>query len=103
MAGICAVVILGVAQLQLQQYRGTFLPEQFGETEMPWIFAMPFYLYSFFLIQLPMAYLAFRLLTAKGKSDWRFASMIVKIVMVVGVSYLFLYGHGMHRIIEENL
>jgi 4-hydroxybenzoate polyprenyltransferase len=103
MAAICGLVIVLVGWLQYQQYHGTFLPTHFGEQTLPWIFAMPFYIYSFLLVQLPMAYLGYRLLSAKGKSDWRFASLIVKLVMIAGISYLFLYGHGMHRIIEENL
>jgi 4-hydroxybenzoate polyprenyltransferase len=103
MVAICGIVIVLVGYLQFQQYHGIFLPTHFGEQTLPWIFAVPFYLYSVFLIQLPLVYLSYRLLTAKGKSDWRFASLLVKLVMVAGISYLFLYGNGMHRIIEENL
>jgi 4-hydroxybenzoate polyprenyltransferase len=107
MVGICGVVIGLIGWLQYRQISGgTVLPENFGDNDSihnAWIFSIPFYLYSFFLIQLPLIYLSIRLLTAKGKSDWRMASLLVKIVMVAGVSYLFLYGHGMHRIILENL
>ena len=107
MAGICGVVILLAGLLQYQQIKsGTLFPENFGangEIHNAWIFSIPFYLYSFFLVQLPLLYLGFLILKAKGKSDWRMASLLVKIIMVAGISYLFLYGHGMHRIIQENL
>jgi len=103
MAGICGIVIAGIGWIQYHQIDGTILPVNFGAQNLPWVFSIPFYLYTILLLQLPLIYLGYRLMTAKGKSDWRFASLLVKIIMVAGISYLFLYGHGMHRIIEENL
>ena len=51
------------------------------------------FFYMLALVQLPLVYLTGRILTAKGKKDWRFASTLVKLIMVAGVSYLFLYAH----------
>ncbi len=103
MVGICVLIIALIGWVQFQQYHGTFLPSSFEDQDLPWIFAIPFYLYSFFTLQLPLIFLSYRLFCAKGKNDWRFASFILKLVMIAGISYLFLYGHGIHRIIELNL
>lgn len=48
------------------------------------------------LLQIPLIYLAFRVMTAKGKKDWRFSSMLVKFIMIAGISFLFLFAHQIH-------
>jgi len=48
------------------------------------------FLYFLILIQLPLALLLFRVLTAKEKKHFHFASMCVKFIMLTGVCYLFL-------------
>lgn len=59
-------------------------------------------IYCLVLLQLPLLYLTWRIRNAKGKSDWRFASLLTKIIMVAGISYLFLYTYGIHKLIEMN-
>jgi 4-hydroxybenzoate polyprenyltransferase len=49
--------------------------------------------YFTLLLQLPLLYLGYRVLNAKGKKDWRFCSILVKIIMVAGISFLFLFAH----------
>lgn len=56
------------------------------------------FLYFLVLLQLPLLYLAYRINTAKGKSDWRFCSLFVKIVMVAGICYLFLYTYDLRSL-----
>lgn len=47
-------------------------------------------LYFFFLIQLPLALLLFRIFTAREKKHFHFASILVKIIMLTGICFLFL-------------
>ena len=50
--------------------------------------------YSFYyflaLIQLPLLFLFFRVITAKEKKHFHFASVLVKLIMLTGICYLFL-------------
>jgi hypothetical protein len=48
------------------------------------------FLYFLVLIQLPLLFILFRTFTAKGKKHFYHASVMVKIVMLAGVSFLFL-------------
>jgi 4-hydroxybenzoate polyprenyltransferase len=61
------------------------------------------FFYFVFLLQLPVVYLAYRAMTAKGKKDWHFSSILVKIIMVAGVSYLFLYTYDIPALIHAFL
>jgi 4-hydroxybenzoate polyprenyltransferase len=60
-------------------------------------------LYFTFLLQVPLLYLSYRMLNAKGKKDWHFCSTLVKIIMVAGISFLFLYAHEMHNLLAGNV
>lgn len=88
MAAICAAVIAGLGWLQLGQMDAS-----------DWTS----FAYFTILLQFPLIYLGYRILTAKGKSDWRFASLLVKIIMVAGISYLFLYAHDIHELINSDV
>jgi 4-hydroxybenzoate polyprenyltransferase len=55
--------------------------------------------YFSLLLQFPLAYLIYRILGAKGKSDWRFCSLLVKIIMVTGISYLFIFANMIYSAI----
>ncbi|GAB4135248.1 MAG: geranylgeranylglycerol-phosphate geranylgeranyltransferase [Bacteroidia bacterium] len=55
------------------------------------------------LLQLPFVYLIYRINTAKGKNDWRISSLIVKLIMIAGVSYLFVYASGIYEIIAADV
>ncbi|HEU4717225.1 MAG TPA: geranylgeranylglycerol-phosphate geranylgeranyltransferase [Bacteroidia bacterium] len=92
MAALAAFVIGLLGWLELKQFKGVLLPPEFS---------LALYLYFFILLQLPLAFLVYRLLKAKTKQDWKFASLLVKIVMVAGISYLFLYAHGINSLIEN--
>lgn len=48
------------------------------------------FLYFTLLIQLPLAFLLFRLFNAREKKDFHFASILVKIIMLLGVCFLLL-------------
>ena len=91
MAGVTALLLLLIGWLQFRQFAGTLLPDEFSTA---------FYTYTILLLQLPLVYLAYRLLTAKGKSDWRFSSLLVKIIMIAGISYLFFYSSGIHSLLN---
>ncbi len=52
-----------------------------------------FFFYVLIVLQIPVAYLAYRNLTAKGKKDWKFLSNFLKFIMIGGVAFLFLYAH----------
>jgi 4-hydroxybenzoate polyprenyltransferase len=58
--------------------------------------------YLFFLIQLPLLFLAWKIHTAKGKKDWSSASTITKFIMVAGISYLFLYAYQIHQLLAAD-
>lgn len=88
LAGITAAVIAGIGWLQYGQI---------GSSD--WV---SFSYFTVFL-QLPLVYLIYRMFTSKGKSDWRFASTLVKIIMVAGISFLFLYAHEMHNLIAGDV
>ncbi|HTL81487.1 MAG TPA: geranylgeranylglycerol-phosphate geranylgeranyltransferase [Bacteroidia bacterium] len=60
------------------------------------------FFYFLVLLQLPIFYLIFRVIKAKGKKDWRFSSLLVKIIMVAGISYLFVFAHGIQLLIDSN-
>jgi 4-hydroxybenzoate polyprenyltransferase len=60
-------------------------------------------IYFTLLLQLPLVYLGYRILTAKGKQDWRFTSVLVKLIMVAGISFLFLYAHQIHALILADV
>ncbi len=49
-------------------------------------------LYIAILLELPLAYLIFRVLTAKHKKHFRTAGTIAKIIMLFGISYLFVFA-----------
>lgn len=51
-----------------------------------------FYYFSAFL-QVPFAYLSYHLIRAKEKSDYHFASVLSKVIMVLGICYLFLFSY----------
>jgi 4-hydroxybenzoate polyprenyltransferase len=88
LAGISAVVIAGLGWLQLLQFKA----EEWGSL-----------VYFTLLLQLPLIYLCYRVLTAKGKKDWHFASILVKIIMVAGISFLFLYAHQIRNLIATDV
>lgn len=48
------------------------------------------FLYFLLLIQFPLAFLLFRLFKATEKNDFHFASILVKIIMLLGVCFLLL-------------
>lgn len=56
-------------------------------------------IYFLVLLQMPLFYLAYRILTSKGKKDWRFASITIKFIMVAGISFFFLYAHQIQKLI----
>lgn len=56
-------------------------------------------IYFSVLLQMPLFYLTYRILTSKGKKDWRFASIAIKFIMVAGISFLFLYAHQIQKLI----
>ena len=56
-------------------------------------------IYFLVLLQMPLFYLSYRILTSKGKKDWRFASITIKFIMVAGISFFFLYAHQIQKLI----
>lgn len=44
------------------------------------------------LVQLPLAFLAWRVMKATGKKDYRFASLLTKLIMLAGAAYFFLFS-----------
>jgi 4-hydroxybenzoate polyprenyltransferase len=78
LAGISAIVIAGLGWLQYMQ-----------SNAKDW----SSFMYFTILLQLPLLYLSYRVLTAKGKKDWHFCSILVKVIMVAGISFLFLFAH----------
>ncbi|MBI3509842.1 MAG: geranylgeranylglycerol-phosphate geranylgeranyltransferase [Bacteroidetes bacterium] len=61
------------------------------------------FIYFLVLLQVPFLFLAYRVMNAKGKNDWRFMSFIVKILMVAGISYLFVFAHSIHELIAADV
>lgn len=57
------------------------------------------FLYFLFLLQIPLAYLIFRVMRARDKKAYRFASLLTKIIMVLGIAYLFLFAYIVRHII----
>jgi 4-hydroxybenzoate polyprenyltransferase len=72
---------------------------QSADVESNWSSAI----YCILLIIFPLLYLAYRVLNAKGKADWHFCSILVKIIMVAGISFLFLYAHQIHGLIASDV
>jgi len=50
------------------------------------------------LVQLPLAFLLWRILKAKDKKDYRFGSLLTKLIMIAGASYLFLFPHVLEEV-----
>ncbi|MEO5645812.1 MAG: geranylgeranylglycerol-phosphate geranylgeranyltransferase [Bacteroidia bacterium] len=88
LAGISGIVIAGIGWLQYLQFEA----EEWSSL-----------IYFTILLQLPLLYLANRVLNAKGKKDWHFCSVLVKIIMVAGISYLFLYAHQIRNLITGDV
>ncbi len=88
LAAISAIVIAGIGWLQYLQ----FIAKEWSS-----------FTYFTLLLQVPLLYLAYRALTAKGKKDWHFCSVLVKIIMVAGISFLFLYAHQVYNLIETDV
>jgi 4-hydroxybenzoate polyprenyltransferase len=51
------------------------------------------FLYFLVLLQLPLAYLMFRVMRARDKKDFHFASLFTKLIMLSGICYLFLFAY----------
>ena len=49
--------------------------------------------YFLLLIQLPFAWLIFKLIRAKEKKEFHFASVFCKVIMLSGICYLFLFSY----------
>lgn len=102
-----AIIGCGQAIVEVPQHKSYIItfPDNSTKTiesagvESNWTSAM----YCIFLIILPLLYLAYRVLNAKGKKDWHFCSVLVKVIMVTGISYLFLYAHQLHNMIAGNV
>lgn len=54
--------------------------------------AWNFFLYTLFIVEAPVVYLAWRNYKARGKKDWHFMSGLLKFIMVAGISFLLLYA-----------
>ncbi|HEY4800054.1 MAG TPA: geranylgeranylglycerol-phosphate geranylgeranyltransferase [Bacteroidia bacterium] len=54
-------------------------------------------LYFSLLIQLPLIYILYRTLRARQKKDFHFASIMVKMVMLSGICFLFLFRYLISR------
>lgn len=54
-------------------------------------------MYSFYyflsLLQLPFAFLIYKVIRAKEKGDFHFASVFSKVIMLLGICYLFLFAY----------
>lgn len=48
--------------------------------------------YFTLLLEIPLIYLMYRVYTAVSKKDWWFSSLLVKLIMLSGISFLFLYS-----------
>lgn len=61
----------------------------------------PFYFFAYVVIALliPLLWIAYRIVKATSKKDWKFLSGLLKYIMVAGVSFLFLYAHEINSII----
>lgn len=57
----------------------------------------PSFYYFLLLLQLPFAFLIFKLVNAKEKSEFHFASVFSKAIMMSGICYLFLFSYLLHR------
>lgn len=57
--------------------------------------------YFLLLVELPLAVILWMVLKASGKTDWKRASLLIKIVMLTGISFLFLYTSKIHDLIDE--
>lgn len=68
-------------------YAQFFIHEQFTYEPLKDKYA---FLYFLLLIQLPLVFLLFRILKAKEKKHFHFASVLVKSIMLAGIFFLFL-------------
>ncbi|MCU0435199.1 MAG: geranylgeranylglycerol-phosphate geranylgeranyltransferase [Bacteroidia bacterium] len=88
MAGTAAAVMCMLGWIQLSMAQST-----------DWLS----FTYLLALVQLPLAAIVWLTLKAAGKRDWRRLSMLIKVVMIAGISYLFIYAHGIKEITQAEL
>ncbi|MDQ3112470.1 MAG: geranylgeranylglycerol-phosphate geranylgeranyltransferase [Bacteroidota bacterium] len=94
LTALCAIVIAMIGWIEYQQFKGILLPPNFSAS---------IYIYTILLIQLPLFYLCYRMQNATGKKDWHFCSTLVKLIMVSGISFLFLYAHQVYNLIAADV
>ncbi|MCA6364116.1 MAG: geranylgeranylglycerol-phosphate geranylgeranyltransferase [Bacteroidetes bacterium] len=59
--------------------------------------------YLLLLVQMPLAAIVWLTLKAAGKRHWRRISLLIKLVMIGGISYLFIYAYGIKEITKTVL
>ena len=79
---IVAVLILG-----LMLGIGYFQQKQYGANDKA-----SFY-YLLFLLQIPFGYILYKLIKSQQEKDYAFISTLLKITMMLGISYSFLFSY----------
>ncbi|MGL5892986.1 MAG: geranylgeranylglycerol-phosphate geranylgeranyltransferase [Bacteroidia bacterium] len=59
--------------------------------------------YILLLLQFPLAAVVWLTLKASGKKDWRKLSWLIKIVMLAGISFLFVYAYKVNQLTQAEL
>jgi 4-hydroxybenzoate polyprenyltransferase len=59
--------------------------------------------YILLLLQVPLAAVVWLTLKASGKKDWRRLSWLIKIVMLAGISFLFIYAYTVNKLAAGQL
>ncbi|MGL5890242.1 MAG: hypothetical protein ACRC3B_10175, partial [Bacteroidia bacterium] len=59
--------------------------------------------YILLLLQVPLAAVVWLTLKASGKKDWRKLSWLIKIVMLAGISFLFVYAYKVNQLTQAEL
>lgn len=77
---ISIITMIALAHLQTQQIQAKNIAS---------------FIYFIFALQLPFAFLIFKIFSAKDKNDFKFASTLCKGIMFMGISYLFLFSYSL--------
>ncbi|TND05899.1 MAG: 4-hydroxybenzoate octaprenyltransferase [Bacteroidetes bacterium] len=78
---------------------GFFEYRIFASSEEPQFISWAWKTFAWFmlLVQVPLLFLSWKIGKATGKKDYRFASLLTKIIMLGGISYLFLFSYILHE------
>jgi 4-hydroxybenzoate polyprenyltransferase len=80
-------VMAMIAAIQFRQWQG-------GDMNSFWYFTLG--------LQIPFLFLAIRLFTGEEKKHFTMAGGLTKLIMLIGICYLFLYNHQLMQIVHAN-